>query len=152
MGTTLYLATDPPLKGVELNNDRVFLAKIVGDYKPLEALCEKLGVRSLADFQSYDPKMLGAFIEDEAILQEMMAKAPPIQWFDPKEALAAVRALRSHYAAAGFTRQRSRRVSGKVELEQEDRTGDLLVEFDDLEMVLAEVAKAGARFRIYIGE
>ena len=152
MGATLYLATDPPLNGVELNNDRVFVAEIVADDKALAALCEKLGVRSLADFQSSDPKMLAAFIRNEAMLQRMMAKMPPVKWFDPSEALPTVRALRDHYRTARFIQERGCKPAGKSKWEPLDRTDDLIAEFDDLESVLSEAAKAGARFRIYIGE
>jgi hypothetical protein len=150
MGTTLYLATDPPLKGVELNHDRVFLADLVGEQRLLDELSAKHGVRSLAEFQSYDASMFADFVGEEKT--KTWAKESPVEWFDPADALPTLRVLRDHYRTARFIQERGRKPAGKSTWEPVDRTDDLLSEIDDLESVLTKTAEAGARFRIYIGE
>jgi hypothetical protein len=96
MGTTLYLATDTKINGLELNNDRVFLAKIVGDHEAMQELCKNLKVPSLGSFLSHDPRGLAAFIEDPEELKRAIAGAAPIQWFDPADALPTIRSLKAH--------------------------------------------------------
>jgi hypothetical protein len=41
MSTTLYIALDRKIDGIEINNDRVFLAKLVGDPASMGILCSK---------------------------------------------------------------------------------------------------------------
>jgi hypothetical protein len=146
MGMTLYVALDRSIEGIEINNDRVFLSSIVGPHEKMDELCNKLGVPSLSGFQSYDPQEIARFIDDpneRKALIEKMEREEPIQWFDPGVALPAVRALQQHFAVARF-------MSGRRN--PQDRTEDLLNELRDLEAVLRAAARAGARFRLHIGE
>jgi hypothetical protein len=145
MGTTLYISLDPPVPGCDPNAaDKVFLADLVGDQKTMGLLSKQLGVRSLADFQSYAPENLGDIIGEAEL-----AKLPPAKWFDPAEALPAVLALQSHYAGARFVRPGGRRVGGKSQ--DVDRTDELLDELQHTESVLQAAADAGARFRFHVG-
>lgn len=144
MGTTLYISLDRPVEGLEPNAcDRVFLAEIVGEVDGLATLSRTLGVRSLADFQSYAAEDMAGLSD------EPLPEGPPVEWFDPAAALPAVRALAEHYRAARFVRERGRRLQGKSE--PVDRTDDLLDELRDCEAVLAAAGAAGARFRFHIG-
>jgi hypothetical protein len=153
MGATLYVALDRNIDNIEINNDRVFLANLVGDRKAMDALCSKLGVSSLSDFQSYDPQMVAQFLHDPEAIKAAVAKSPPIQWFNPTDALPTVRALQAHYAQIRFVQERGRRrkVAGKVEWEPLDRTEDLLRELRDLEAILSHATISGGKFRIFMG-
>jgi hypothetical protein len=151
MGNTLYCATDTKIDGLQLNNDRVFLAGLVGEHHAMAALCQSLGVPSLSGFQSYDPQMLADFIDDPKELAEAIAKAAPIQWFNPADAIPTLIALQTHYQTARYIQQRGRKPAGKREWEPVDRTDDLLAEIKDLETVLLRAVDAGAKFRIYVG-
>jgi hypothetical protein len=115
VSTTLYIATDRKIDGVQLNNDRVFLAKLVGDPASMGALCSKLGVASLCDFQSYDPQTLAEFIDDPDKRAAAIAKAQPIRWFNPSEALPTVKALQVHFEQTRFIQERGRKPAGKRE-------------------------------------
>jgi hypothetical protein len=149
MSTTLYIALDPETDGIEINNDRIILAKLVGDPVSMGALCGRLYVTSLCDFQSYAPQLLADFLDDPAELEASIAKAQPVQWFRPSEALPTVRALQVYYGQARFIQERGRKLAGKWETV--DRTDDLLRELRDLEEVLSGAEDAGARFRLYVG-
>jgi hypothetical protein len=98
----LHVALDRKIDGLKINNDRVFLAKLVGDPVVLGSLCRKLGVPSLCDFQSYDPQFLAEFIDDPQKLAAAMLKPPPLQWFDSSKALPVLKALRLHFEQARF--------------------------------------------------
>ena len=150
MGMTLYTALQPKVAGLQINNDRVFLADLVGEAKGMESLCKELGVRSLSDFQSYDPQMLAEYIDDPQAKKEFIEKSPPIEWFNPADALPTLLALHAHYSKARFVQERGRgrKVGGKWQWEPLDRTDDLC----DLETVLVEAQSNGSKFRIFIGE
>jgi hypothetical protein len=144
MGTTLYISLDRPVQGLEPNAcDRVFLADVVGDVDGLETLSRRLGVPSLANFQSYAAEDMAGLTDGP------LPEGPPVEWFDPAVALPALSALAEHYRVARYVRERGRRVQGKWE--PVDRTDDLLDELRDCEAVLAGAAAAGARFRFHIG-
>lgn len=150
MSTALFISLDRTVPGFDPNaRGRVFLSWLVGDHESMGALCRRLGVPSLSSFQSYDPKGLAQFIDDPAKLAAAMAKARPVEWFDPAAALPAVRAVREHYGVARFVRPRGRRVGGKWQ--DVDRTDDLLAELDDTAAVLLTAAEHGVRFRFHIG-
>jgi hypothetical protein len=151
MSTTLYIALDRRIDGVQLNNDRVFLAKLVGDPASMGALCGKLGVASLCDFSSYDPQLLAEFIDDPREREPAIAKAQPIEWFNPSEALPVVKALQVHFEQTRFVQERGRKPAGKREWEPVDRTNDLMRELRDLEEALSHAENAGAKFRLYTG-
>jgi hypothetical protein len=143
MSTTLYVATDRDLAGVEINRDRVLLADLVADHVGMGAICSKLGVMSLSDFQSYDPEMAASLIEDEEAKKAAIAKAQPITWFSPGDAIPTIRALFLHYREGRFVQER--------EGAPVDRTEDLLKELNDLEFVLGQLGNAGGKFRLFIG-
>ncbi len=149
MGNTLYIATSQPLD-VEMNNERRILARLVGDHRPMEALCAKLRVPSLTGFQSYDPQGLAEFIDDPDELKQAIAKAAPIQWFEPADALPTIRALQTHYAEARVIIPKGRKPAGQRAWQPADVTERLLAELKDLEGILAQALKAGAKFRIYL--
>ncbi len=149
MSTTLYIALDRKIDGAQLNNNRVFLAKLVGDPDSMGILCGKLGIKSLCDFQSYDPQMLADFMDDPKELETAIAKALPIQWFNPSEALPVVKALQLHFEQTRFIQERGRKEAGKWEAV--DRTDDLMRELRDLEAALSHAENAGAKFRLYVG-
>ena len=153
MGTTLCVALDRNIEDIEINNDRVLLANLVGDSKSMAALCSKLGVPSLSDFQSYDPQLAAQFLNDPEAIEAAVAKSPPIQWFSPADALPTLRALLAHFADARFVQERGRRrkVAGKMEWEPVDRTDDLLRELGDLEAVLSHAMNCNRKFRIFVG-
>jgi len=153
MGTTLYIALDQESVAIELNNDRVFLADLVSDHEAMAKLCHTLGVRSLSEFQSYDPELIGSFVEDKEARKLAIAKARPIEWFNPSDALSTIPALISHYETNRFIQERGqgRKVGGKIEWQPLDRTADLIRELKDLEDVLSYAADHGVRFRLYIG-
>jgi len=149
MSTTLYIALDRKIDGVQLNSDRVLLAKLVGDPSSMDTLCGKLGVKSLCDYQSYDPQLLADFIDDPIGLEAAIAKAQPIRWFNPSEALPVVKALQLHFDETPFILERGRRVAGKWEAV--DRREDLVRELRDLEEALSHAENADAKFRLYVG-
>jgi hypothetical protein len=95
--------------------------------------------------------MLADFIDDPKELAEAIAKAAPIQWFNPADAIPTLIALQTHYQTARYIQQRGRKPAGKREWEPVDRTDDLLAEIKDLETVLLRAVDAGAKFRIYVG-
>src|SRR5581483_4230046 len=99
MGMTLYVAADRELPDADLNNDRTTLPKLLGEPEMLETLSRRLGVRSLADFQSYEAEQLAQYVDDDEIRQKILNESPPLEWFDPNEALLSVRALLAHYAS-----------------------------------------------------
>lgn len=150
MGTTLYMAVDGDMGDVEINNDRVFLCHLVADHRAMTELAKKLGTVPLSKFTSYAPEDFGEYIDDPTERAEVVAKAPPTEWFDPSLAIPAVRALEGHFATARFIRERGNRQDGK--LHAVDRTDDLLNELKDLEMVLSRAAEVGARFRFFVGQ
>lgn len=152
MSTTLYVALEPKVAGVEINNDRVLLAAAIVDDHSIGALCSKLGVRSLGEFLSYDPKVaLAGMIDDPDELASAIANARPLEWFDPTDGLKAVRALRTHYASAPFVVRQARKSAGERVTEKVDLTALLLLELEDLESVLTVALDARARFRFFIG-
>ena len=108
----------------------------------------------MSDFQSYDPQMLAEYIEDAQAKKELIEKSPPIEWFNPADALPTLLALHAHYSKARFVQERGRgrKVGGKWQWEPLDRTDDLLRELRDLEKVLVEAQSNGCKFRIFIGE
>ena len=144
MGQTLYISLDRELNGVEINNDRVFLAGLVGDSKSMATTASKLGTTSLSTFQSYSAEDMADLVDDPGELE-----SGAVKWFEPKDALPVVKALQEHYANARLVIERGRKQGGKWE--PMDRTGDLLGELRDLEHVLTEADKAGAKFRLHIG-
>jgi len=144
MSQTLYVSLDRELNGVEINHDRVFLARLVGDLETLAATASKLGTASLSTFQSYSAEDMADLVHDPGELN-----IEPVKWFEPKDALPAVKALQQHYANNRFVIERGRKQHGSWE--PVDRTDDLLRELRDLECVLVEAEKAGAKFRLHIG-
>ena len=151
MGTTLYTTLHPETTEIETNNDRVFLAELVGDYESMAALCGQLAVTSLSEFQSYDAAAMAEMIDDAGERAALIANAPAIQWFEPAEALPVVHALRKHYAGAGFIHEQGRRPAGKKKWEPVDRTQDLIGELDDLASVLDYAETSKRKFRIHVG-
>jgi hypothetical protein len=151
MRTTLYVALDRKIGGFQINNDRVLLAKLVGDTASITALCNAVGVTSLCDFQSYDPQLLAEFVDEPEVLEVAIAKAKPIQWFEPSEALPVVEALENHFRHAPFIQERGLYMTRTKEWEPVDRKEDLGRELQDLKEVLSHAEKAGAKFRLYIG-
>ena len=139
MSTTLYIALDRDIPGLQTDNDRVFLAEILG--KDESAVARAAHVRPLADFQSYSRDELASIMDDPP--------KTPVKWFEPADALPAVRALLSHYGPARFMVERARFVGGKWE--SADRTDDLLAELRDCENVLSAAAQSGAKFRFHVG-
>ena len=153
MSTTLYISFDREVPGLEPNaEDKVFLAQLVGDSDAMDALARQLGTPSLSSFQSYVADDLSDLVDDpdDPQMQEMLADADQkVEWFDPSEALPAVRALAAHYAKARYIQQGGRRKAGKSE--DVDRTDDLLAELKHTEQVLTAAAQHGARYRFHIG-
>jgi hypothetical protein len=132
MSTTLYVALDRSIDGLELNNERVLLAKLVGDAARMATLCGQLGVDSLSDFQSYDRELLAEFIDTPNMLESAIAKAQRTEFFRPSEALPIVKALRLHF-------------------ETQHGASRLVGELHNLEEVLSHAESAGAKFRLYVG-
>jgi hypothetical protein len=82
-------------------------------------------------------------------LKQAIAKAAPIQWFDPADALPTIRALHAHYAEARFIKPKGRKPAGQREWEPIDVTERLLAELKDLEVILTRAMESGDKFRIY---
>src|SRR2546423_8327536 len=143
MSRTLYISLNREIRGIELDKDRIFLAKLVAGHEQMAALAAQLGILSLSDFQSYSP-------DDLSDLADNSKQLPPesAQWFDPADALPAVRALQTHYVQVRFIPESRMRNSRRPPL---DRTDDLLSELRDLEDILFGAVKAGAKFRLHIG-
>lgn len=143
MSTTLYISLEKKVRGLNPNDaDRIRLADVVADYEIIEPLARKLKVRSLSEFQSYDPQDAAEFIDDPEELKRIIAAAPPLEWFDPKEGVKAIRAFRDYFQA------NPKDIPGRARKNPEA----LIAELEEVESVLERAQKNRVRFRFHIGE
>jgi hypothetical protein len=143
MSTTLYIALDPKVRGLNPNDaDRVLLAQLACDEKRPTSIAKKLKVRPLGEFMSYDPQFMKGYFDDPAEFKAAMASARPVEWFDPSDALKTVRALAAHFEARPSDLPASVR----------EHSDEVLEELKEVEGVLEKAAKKGAKFRWYVGE
>jgi hypothetical protein len=141
MGVNLYIAFDRKKTALEANgSDRVLLAKL---REPLSALSQRLANSRLDSFLSYDPEILRGLIDDNAMLEEAMAKMGPAKYFDPAEILPALNAVKEHLSthAEAFTT-----------VKKADRQIDVVEELDECEKTLIAAGKAKLKFRFYISD
>jgi hypothetical protein len=150
MGITLYIALDVVVDGIQIDRDRVYLAKLVGDAPTMGELCGTLGVKSLSEFQSYDPELLVEFIDDPGDLEAAIANAAPVRWFDPAEALLVVKALQLHFEEARLGLKHRGQPADRRRLEPFENLDELILDLQDLYQVLAIAENAGAKFRLYL--
>ena len=151
---TLYVTFNSPVDTASIDNDRILLASVVGELESLNAICEQLSVKSLADFQSYDPSDLAEFIDDPEERAALVANAAPIEWFDASQALPTVQKLHNYFARYGFMHSQRSKPAGERKwiVESVDKTTEILKELRDLELMLSLAAKTGAKFRLHIGD
>jgi hypothetical protein len=143
VSTTLYISLEKKVRGLNPNDtDRVLLADVVADYEVLEPIARKLRVRSLSEFQSYDPHDAAEFIDDPEELKKVIASAPPLEWFDPTDGIKAIRAFREYFGT------NSKKIPGRARKNPEA----LFLELEEVESVLEQAQKNRVRFRLHIGD
>jgi hypothetical protein len=144
MSHSLYVAFDSQVENIP-TYDFTLLSRMIADREAIDALSRKLGVVSLSEFESQDPRQaLSQLIEDPAKLEAAVAKAPPAKYFNPDDALVSISALVAHYATTPYVVQ-----SRKVEANDETKT--LMGELGQLATVLLQAQTVGARFYLFVG-
>jgi hypothetical protein len=143
MSHSIYVAFDREVESIA-TYDFTLLNAMIADREAMDALSRKLGVASLSKFESQDPReALSQLIEDPAKLEAAVAKSPPVKYFNPADALISVSALVAHYASTPYVVQ-SRKGGPK------DETKTLMSELGQLQTVLLQAQKVGARFRLFV--
>jgi hypothetical protein len=99
--------------------------------KKLDRLAKSAGLRSLDEFESYDPEDVAGSFDMEVEDLNM----PPVQWFEAKDGLAAVQALLAHLRAHA---------------DAIARQADVVRDLGEIEKELKDAVKAGVRFRFAI--
>jgi len=109
---------------------------VAGALKALDRLAGEAGLLPLSQFISEDPENVMDLVDDEDEAEELLAKMPPLKWFEPGEAIPTVSALVAHLA------------------KQEDVTGiksisKTVKELRDFETILKYCTTKKAKFRFY---
>src|SRR5882672_8477729 len=97
MSMTLYVHLESPVDGLNATNDRVLLTKIFCDEELTKHIFSGAKCPPLTEFFSADPKHVACLIDDPAMREAVLAKAPPIQWFDAAKVLPACRVLQIYF-------------------------------------------------------
>ncbi len=126
-------------------DDRPALALVFFE-PPFEALAKELNVPSLTEFYSADPDQLDDLFDDDFMdadeLARLKEKHGPEEFFDPKQALESVSAIRGHLA------------STQVHLVDQNSFDNLnqrlTVELAEVERSLGKASQSGARFYFVI--
>lgn len=109
---------------------------VAGALKALDALAAEAGVKPITQFVSEDPENVMDLVDDEDEAEEILAKLPPVQWFQPGEALPTIAALIS-------------KVSGGGEFPGIKNPTKVAKELRDLETILQTGESKRATFRFY---
>jgi hypothetical protein len=104
---------------------------VLNAHRKLDRLARANGLRSLNEFESYDPED----VADALDLDPDQVGGPPMQWFAAADGLAAVRALAAHLRAH----------PGDL-----SNSADVVAELAEMESELANAERAGVRFRFAV--
>ena len=112
-------------------------------FEELDALATELGLRTFSSFFSYDIESFKGMFGGEDELEAAKQSARPIEYFDVREALKTVRALRQELGAnpPRFAQHRGK-----------DQSERLLTELAECEEVLQAGEKADTGVRFWVGE
>lgn len=109
---------------------------VAGSIKALDRLAGEAKVPPLSQFVSEDPENVCDLVDDEDEAEELLAKLPPVRWFEPSEALPTVAALLA-------------RLAKKDEIIGIKNGVKTTKELRDFETILKHCAAKKARFRFY---
>jgi hypothetical protein len=74
---------------------------VAGSLAALDRLADEADVPPLSKFISEDPENVYDAVDDEDEAEELLAKLPPVRWFQPGEALPTVTAMLARLAKTG---------------------------------------------------
>jgi hypothetical protein len=118
-------------------NEDLFEHKAVaGSLVALDRLAKEAKVSPLSQFISEDPENVCDLVDDEDEAEELLAKLPPVHWFEPSEALPTVAALLA-------------RLAKKDEVIGIKNTAKTTNELRDFETILQYGAGKRAKFRFF---
>jgi hypothetical protein len=140
MGDTIWVDVQGRAKD-DLPHDNSIMLRLKDE---LDRLSDKLGVPKLSDFHDYSV-LAAQFAEEMGDGVETDDKVRPGEmWFDPTQALAAVRAIHNHLTQKpedlGFEGESSRR----------HWPGNLMKELQNCQTVLEKAVSQGRQFRFLI--
>jgi hypothetical protein len=139
MGDTIWVDVQGRAKD-DLPQDNSVMLRFKDE---LDRLSDKLGVRKLSDF--YDYSVLAAQFAEETTGVEADDKARPREmWFDPTQALAAVKAIHNHLL------QNPEDFGFKAEPYRRNWPVNLMKELQNCQTVLEKTVSQGQQFRFLI--
>jgi hypothetical protein len=109
---------------------------VAGSLKTLDRLAGEGKLPPLSQFISEDPENLYDSVDDEDEVEELLAKLPPVQWFEPSAALPTIKAL-----LAGLAK--------KDEVPGIKNVAKTTKELRDFETILNYSTSKRAQFRFY---
>jgi len=109
---------------------------VASSLKALDRLASEAKLAPLSQFISEDPEKVYDSVDDEDEAEELLAKLPPVQWFEPSAAIPTVAALVA-------------RLSKKDEVPGIKNAAKTVKELRDFETILKYCTAKRAQFRFY---